>query len=160
MPVQMRMQLFLLQAEAVANSMTISAAAQEAGVGVETIRYYERRGLIRQPPSKGGYRQYPESTIRQLRFIRESQRLGFSLTEIEELLALAGAEDTTCGDVCSATEHKLAEVRGRIATLQRLEHELEAMLCAKDCAAPKRDCKLLEALSPPKERADCSHGCH
>ena len=140
--------------------MTISAAAQLAGVGVETIRYYERRGLIRQPSAKGSYRHYPESTIRQIRFIRECQRLGFSLTEIEELLALAAAEDTTCGDVCSATEHKLAEVRDRIATLQRLERELEAMLCAKDCAAPKRDCKLLEALSPPQEHAGCSQGCH
>lgn len=139
--------------------MTISAAAQEAGVGVETIRYYERRGLIRQPPSKGGYRQYPETTIRQIRFIRESQRLGFSLTEIEELLALAASEDTTCGDVCAATEHKLAEVRGRIATLQRLERELEAMLCAKDCTAPKRDCKLLEALSPSPAPPDSEHCC-
>jgi len=126
--------------------VTIAAAAREAGVGIETVRYYERRGLIRRPTAGAGYRRYPPTTIREIRFIREAQRLGFTLAEIRELIAIANNDTATCGDVCSATDRKLAEVRERIAQMQRLETELESMLCSKDCAAPPRACKLLETL--------------
>ncbi len=125
---------------------TIAAAAREAGVGIETIRYYERRGLIQQPKASGGYRHYSDHLLRQIRFIRTAQRLGFTLRQIQELLALAERPDLTCGQVCSATEAKLAEVRERLRSLEALERELEAMLCNKDCPDPARDCKLLEAL--------------
>jgi len=126
--------------------VTIAAAAKEAGVGVETIRYYERRGLIRRPTAGAGYRHYPPNTIREVRFIREAQRLGFTLEEIRELIAIANDDAATCGDVCSTTDRKLAEVRERIAQLTRLAGELESMICSKDCAAPPRACKLLETL--------------
>ena len=84
-----------------ANAMTISRAATRAGVGVETIRFYERRGLIRQPlkPRNGGYRSYDDEAVARIRFIRQAQELGFSLREIEELLALRTDLHADCADV-------------------------------------------------------------
>jgi MerR family mercuric resistance operon transcriptional regulator len=78
--------------------MRISEAARAAAVGVETVRYYERRGLIERPPrpATGGYRSYPPDTVQRILFIRQAQGLGFTLSEIEELLALRADPSADC----------------------------------------------------------------
>ena len=93
-------------------TMTISKAAKQAGTGIETVRFYERRGLITQPPKPvaGGFRDYPPETVSRLRFIREAQELGFSLDEIAELLTLRADPKANCAQVQRRAEAKLAEV--------------------------------------------------
>ena len=102
--------------------MTISKAARKAGVGVETIRFYERKGLIEQPPKPhgAGFRVYPEETVQRIRFIRQVQELGFSLRQIEELLSLRADPSADCGDVRERAQDKLEKVRRKIATLRVL----------------------------------------
>ena len=82
-------------------AVTISKAAKNAGVGVETIRFYERKGLIEQPPKPfgPGFREYPEEVVRRIRFIRQAQDIGFSLREIAELLSLRADPSADCSDV-------------------------------------------------------------
>ncbi len=83
-------------------SMTIGQVAKQTGVGIETIRFYERRGLIDEPPRRdSGYRQYSEDVIARLEFIKRAKELGFSLKEINELFSLRVDHDTSCGDVRS-----------------------------------------------------------
>ena len=83
------------------SDMTISKAAHKAGVGVETIRFYERKGLIEQPltPQDGGFRVYPDETVERLRFIRQAQEVGFSLREIDDLMSLRADPSADSGDV-------------------------------------------------------------
>ena len=102
--------------------MTIGKAAGEAGVGIETIRFYERKGLIAQParPGTGGYRSYPRETIERIRFIRQAQELGFSLREVEELLSLNANPRADCTDVRERARGKLEEVHQKIAHLWEL----------------------------------------
>ena len=125
--------------------MTIGRLAAAAGVNVETVRYYHRRGLLA-PPQRptGGIGRYPVSALTRLRFIKRSQSLGFSLDDVQALLSL---ED---GQACTAArtigEHKLTEVRQRIQTLQALETALQQLVSR--CATSKRkvSCPLIEAL--------------
>ena len=114
--------------------MTISKAAQAAGAGVETLRFYERKGLIDQPakPLSGGYRIYPSETIDRIRFIRQAQELGFSLREIEELLSLRADPLSDCAHVRAQAEIKLDEVNRKLAQLTRIR----AGLAAEALAAP------------------------
>ncbi|MCA3795129.1 MAG: MerR family transcriptional regulator, partial [Burkholderia sp.] len=90
-------------------ALTISKAAQEAGVGVETIRFYERRGLIEQPekPGYAGYRHYSAETVRRIRFIRKAQQIGFSLREIQDLLWLRADPAADCSDVRQKAASKI-----------------------------------------------------
>lgn len=130
---------------------TISQLANSAGVNVETIRYYERRGLIEQPDKPtNGYRRYPETTLNRIRFIKRSQDLGFSLDEITQLLALG---ESPCQEVQGMAEQKLASVRAKIADLCRLETVLDDLL--NQCAAnpDHTHCPIIESLLPenPKE---------
>jgi MerR family mercuric resistance operon transcriptional regulator len=101
--------------------LTIARAAEQAGVGVETIRFYERERLIPRPPS--GYRIYPESTVRRIRFLRHCQELGFSLKEAAQL-----ADDSQCATACRKVEAKLAELDRRIAALDQLRRHLRDAL--------------------------------
>ncbi|MCS6116610.1 Hg(II)-responsive transcriptional regulator [Shewanella baltica] len=98
---------------------TISQLAKSAGVNVETVRYYERRGLIEQPdkPTEG-YRRYPVTTLNRIRFIKRAQELGFTLEEISHLLML---DNTPCQEVQDMASHKLVSVRAKMADLRRLE---------------------------------------
>ena len=99
--------------------LTISKAAKNAGVGVETIRFYERKGLIEQPPKPldTGFRVYPEETVQRVRFIRQAQEIGFSLREIEELLSLRTNPSADCSDVRERAVAKLEEVDQKIEQL-------------------------------------------
>jgi len=133
--------------------MTISRAAQKASVGVETIRFYERKGLIDQPsrPHGGGYRVYPEDTIECIRFIRNAQELGFSLSETKELLSLRADPNAECADVRAQAAIKLHEVDKKIAQLKSIRSALKSLIA--DCpgqGAATRRCTILEALNPPE----------
>lgn len=111
-------------------NMTISRAAKRAGVGVETIRFYERKGLIEQPlkPKDGGFRVYPQETVEQLRFIRSAQSLGFSLGEIGELLSLSADPDTHCCAVRDRAKAKLADVEYKLTQLQSIQQALKSLI--------------------------------
>ena len=130
------------------NGETIGKAARKAGVGVETIRFYERKGLIEQPPrpSMGGYRVYPAETIERIRFIRDGQVLGFSLREIDELLSLRADPSSDCGDVRARAQRKLGEVNDKIGQLERIRAGLEQVIAACPGKGALRACSIMEAL--------------
>ena len=135
-------------------SLTIGRVAELADVGVETIRFYERQGLIKNPPRRAsGYRQYPAEAVTRIRFIRRAKELGFSLREIKELLALRLDPHTTCADVRARAEEKLTDVRAKIAALEGMCGALERLTAACIGEGSVSDCPILEALEglPTKE---------
>ena len=129
--------------------MTISKAARAAGVGVETVRFYERRNLIVRPskPPDGGFRRYPPETIERVRFIRQAQGLGFSLREIEGLLSLHADPATDCARVRERAVAKLEGVERRIEELQRFRRALEELIAACPGRGALRACSIMEALA-------------
>jgi MerR family mercuric resistance operon transcriptional regulator len=130
--------------------MRIGKVAKKAGVGAETIRFYERKGLIKQPrqPSDGGYRSYTADRIERVRFIRHAQRLGYPLKEIEELLFLRVSPETDCDDVRERAQMKLDEVNGKIAGLSAIRSVLKNLIHERRGQGPtSRYCPLLDALS-------------
>jgi MerR family copper efflux transcriptional regulator len=129
-------------------AMTISKAARAAGVGVETVRFYERRNLIVRPskPPDGGFRRYPPETIERVRFIRQAQGLGFSLREIEDLLSLRADPATDCGQVRARAVVKLEDVERKIGELERFRRALEELITACPGRGALRACSIMEAL--------------
>lgn len=132
-----------------ATGMTISRAAERAGVGVETIRFYERRGLIEQParPRSGGYRFYDDEVVERIRFIRQAQELGFSLREIEELLSLRADPGADCGDVRTQAVIKREEVGRKIARLQHIRAALDELIASCPGGGALRACTIIDALA-------------
>jgi MerR family mercuric resistance operon transcriptional regulator len=127
--------------------LTIGQVAREAGVNVQTLRYYERRGLIPKPPRRAsGYRQYPEDTVRRIRFIRHAKELGFSLKEVAELLALRADPKTPCSEVRNRARAKVGDIDERIAALDRMRDVLSEL--AEKCSGrgPVRECPILDTL--------------
>ncbi|MBI4382360.1 MAG: heavy metal-responsive transcriptional regulator [candidate division NC10 bacterium] len=106
----------------------IGAVARQVGVSVKTIRFYEREGLL-EPPARTekGYRLYPEEAVRQLKFIRKAQLLGFSLREIQEILALRRQDKIVCGHVDRALQEKLKAVQQKVRELKALESSLKRL---------------------------------
>jgi MerR family mercuric resistance operon transcriptional regulator len=140
---------------AAVETLTIGAIAKAAEVGVETIRFYEREGLIEEPPRRpSGYRQYPPDTIRRVRFIRRAKDLGFTLKEIGELLSLRVDPTTTCADVRKVARAKVADVGAKIVELQRIRDVLERV--AKSCrgGGPTSTCPILDLLDEEDRRAE------
>lgn len=133
------------------NDTRIGETARLAGVGVETIRFYQRRGLIEQPPKprSGGFRAYPDETVERIRFIRRSQGLGFSLGEIGELLSLRTDPATDCADVRELASSKLAEVEEKIAGLETMGSALRSLIDACPGRGAVRACSILDALDRP-----------
>lgn len=128
-------------------ALTIGALAKHAGVGVETVRFYERRGLVRRPARPGsGYRAYPEETVGRLRFIRNAQALGFTLQEIKEMLALRVTAGTSCAAVRSRAAAKAADVKRRLAQMERLRAALDKLVAACPGRGALASCTILEAL--------------
>jgi len=128
---------------------TIAQAAAEAGVHVETIRYYERTGLIAQPAAAAGsaYRHYPDATVERLKFIRHAADHGFKLREIAELLELTGAgSDPTCAEVCGRIDQKIAEIDRKIGELQHLRDHLSAMVAQSPRQGAASNCKVMECF--------------
>ncbi len=127
--------------------LTIGQLAKRAQVNIDTIRYYEKRRLIPEPPRRqSGYRQYSPDDVARIQFIKRAQELGFALKEIEELLALRVDPDTTCADVKEQTEAKIADISTKIQTLQRMKRVLTKLATACDVRAPTSECPILEAL--------------
>jgi len=127
--------------------LSIGQVARRAGVGVETVRFYERQGLLEEPPRRAsGYRQYSEQVIKRLHFIKRAQKLGFSLKEITELLLLRVDGQTSCEEVKGRTEAKIAEVEQKLLELQRMRQALlqVATLCTGQ--GPASACPMLDAL--------------
>ncbi|MEE9301503.1 MAG: MerR family transcriptional regulator [Alphaproteobacteria bacterium] len=129
--------------------MRIGEVADGAGVGVETVRFYEQRGLIGRPPrpNDGGYRIYPEETVRRIRFVRSAQQLGFSLGEILDLLDLKAGPDARCIDVRARARAKLVEVELKIDKLGRIRGALEELISACPGKGPARKCSILEEIN-------------
>lgn len=127
--------------------MLIGRLAAETGVNIETIRYYERVGLISAPPrTAGGHRTYDEQQVQQLIFIRRGRELGFSLDDIRSLLALASQTNVACAGAKKIALRQLEGVRGRIASLKKLERALGKM--SGDCQpGTDKPCPIFEALS-------------
>ena len=128
--------------------MLIGQLADRSGVNLETIRYYERMGLLPPPPrSASGYREYRPNDLQRLVFLRRSRQLGFSLREVQELLNLAGQPDRVCKDVTRLAAAHVASVKAKIAELRRLQRALEKLVCACPGKARIADCGILEALA-------------
>lgn len=127
--------------------MKIGSVAEAAGVEVSTVRYYERRGLLAEPPrTASGYRQYDETVIDRIRFVRQAQDLGFTLEEIEELLALRVEDPSSCGVVEEATRAKLRSVDAKIRELERLRGVLARLVCACEAKEATEECPVLGML--------------
>jgi MerR family mercuric resistance operon transcriptional regulator len=131
--------------------MTRGQLARRTGRNLETIRYYEKIGLLPDPPrSGGGYRQYEASHERRLRFIMRARELGFGIAEIRGLLKLVDRHAYTCVEVRDMTLNHLAAVRLKIADLKRLERTLATTVAA--CAGRKvPECPVIDALSGASE---------
>ena len=128
-------------------SLTIGQLARRADVGVETVRFYEREGLLKEPARRpSGYRQYDEIVVDRLRFIRRAKQLGFTLKEIKELLSLRLDPATTCADVKSRAEAKLDDIAAKIRTLQRMKRALVKLTKACGGHGAASECPILEAL--------------
>ncbi|WP_443478422.1 MerR family transcriptional regulator [Novosphingobium aerophilum] len=129
-------------------ALTIGKLAKATGATVETIRYYERAGLIASPArTEGNYRSYLPDDLRRLRFIRRTRDLGFSLDEIRALLDLSGQKDRDCGSVDEIAARHLAEVDRKIADLMALRRELSGAIssCSGGTMA---ECRILEVFAP------------
>ncbi len=136
------------------NGMTIGKAARKAGVGVETIRFYERKGLIEQPlkPRYGGFRVYPEETVHRIRFIRQAQELGFALREIDDLMSLRADPAADSGDVRERARAKVTEVNRKIVELERIRSALEALIAACPGGGALRACSIMDAFEGDSDR--------
>ena len=126
---------------------SIGQVAAAAGVGVETIRFYEREQLLEQPPRPArGHREYPESAVSRVRFIRRAQELGFTLREIHELIALQEALRTDCSDVCRLADLKVQEIDAKIRDLSRIRSALDGLIRACGDRDAVEGCAILESL--------------
>ena len=131
--------------------LTIGELARRAGVGVETVRFYERQGLLPPPPrSVSGYRQYPEETVLRLRFIQRAKELGFSLREIEELISLRLDPEVSCAEVRGRAEAKIADIDARLRDLARMRASLAGLADACAAGGSGRACPILDALNEPE----------
>ena len=127
-----------------------SELAREGGINLESIRFYEKQGLLPKPPrTASGYRVFAPDAVRRVRFIKRAQELGFSLKEIKELLALRMDPDTTCADVRQRAEEKLRDVEQKIADLRRMTRTLAQLTAACPGRGAAGDCPILESLDPP-----------
>jgi MerR family mercuric resistance operon transcriptional regulator len=130
------------------DTLTIARLAREADVHIETVRFYQRRGLLPEPDnSEGGVRRYGEKDVAHLRFIRAAQRIGFNLDEVAQLLKLD--DGAHCAEAGAITAHKLADVRNRIKDLQAIETALAQLV--EQCKQPSDDpnCPLFTRLQQP-----------
>jgi MerR family transcriptional regulator, copper efflux regulator len=129
-------------------TLTIGRLAERAGVGVETIRFYERERLIPEPArTHAGYRQYDEKTVARLHFIRRGKELGFSLAEIRDLLNMHADASLDCGGVRERAERKLASIDAKIRDLQRMRANLADLRDACHGNRPTSECSILDALA-------------
>lgn len=126
--------------------MTIGRAAKAAGVKVDTIRYYQRIGLITEPVlPQGGQRKYGEEVIRRVKFIKRSQTLGFTLNETSSLLSFEEAKN--CCETKELAEHKIKEIEGRIADLRRMKKTLGDLTVRCESGDERSHCPIIDSLA-------------
>ncbi|MET4808213.1 MerR family DNA-binding protein [Limibacillus sp. MBR-115] len=127
---------------------TISRAAKAANVNVETIRFYERKGLIEQPPkpSGGGSREYDDKTVSRIRFVRQAQEIGFSLREVGDLLSLRADPDADCADVRRRAIEKKDEVQAKLDQLSHMRDALDELIASCPGGGDVKACTILEAM--------------
>ena len=136
------------------SSLTIGVVAKRVGVAIDTIRYYEREGLLPEPQRRAsGYRSYGEGTIAQLRFIRRAKQLGFTLEEIRELLALSVDRQRGVKAVKKRAQQRLAAIEQRILELQRVRDGLAQLVESCPGHGPPEQCPILKALSGQEDMA-------
>jgi len=127
--------------------LTIGKVASGAGLSIDTVRYYEREGLLDKPArTASGYRHYQPDAVARLRFIRQAKDLGFSLSEIKELLALRVTPGKSCADVKARAETKIADVEQRMAQLGRMKRALVKLASACSGRGPTSACPILDAM--------------
>ena len=128
-------------------SLTTSELARTVGVNIQTIRYYERTGLLPTPPrTESGYRQFPEEAAARLRFIRNAQAIGFSLNEIRDLISLRLNATSSCADIQARAREKVSQIEDKIGELRRIKKALESFSSACSDALALEECQFLEHL--------------
>jgi MerR family mercuric resistance operon transcriptional regulator len=128
--------------------LTIGMVAQRAGVGIETVRFYERQGLLEEPARMAsGYRLYPQDVVARLRFIKRAKELGFSLKEIKELLDLRVDPTTTCAEIREKAAAKIADIEQKLQALRRIKKALTRLTAVCRGRGPTSECPILEALA-------------
>lgn len=128
--------------------LSIGKIAKQAGISVETIRFYERKGLLQEPQRKeSGYRQYQEEDIRKLVFIQHAKNLGFSLNEIRDLMSLQSDSRSTSREVKNMAENKLQDIEEKIKMLQRMRRTLKHLVDKCPGEGPTSECPILDALA-------------
>ena len=128
-------------------ALKIGEVAERGGVNLQTIRYYEREGLLPEPPRlESGYRMFPESTVRRLRFIKRAQEIGFSLGEIRELLSLRMDAQRERTEVRTLAQAKMADIDGKIRTLKAMKTVLNRLTERCSGCGPASECPILESI--------------
>lgn len=131
-------------------TLTIGQVATRAGVGIETVRYYERRGLLQEPSRRAsGYRAYTEDAIERLRFVRRAKDLGFTLEEIRELLDLRSAPDARRADIRKRARTKLTAIESKIHDLTAMRNSLESLIAVCHGDGSAKSCPIMLALDEP-----------
>ena len=128
-------------------SLKIGEVAERAEVNLQTIRYYEREGLLPEPPRlESGYRMLPRDAVRRVRFIKRAQELGFSLAEIKELLSIQIDSGKDCSDVQRLARAKVADIEEKIRTLTAMKRVLGGLADACPGCGPSSECPILESI--------------
>lgn len=138
--------------------MRTSEVAAAAGVNVQTLRYYERRGLLPVPErSKSGYRAYDTQAVRTIRFVKRAQQLGFSLEQIDTLLTLAAGGPDGCDDATALATEKIAHLETKIAHLTAMRNSLRQLVETCDRSRDQRCCTLFDAVEITEQTGDDDH---
>jgi len=129
------------------DGLTIGEVAERAKVHIETLRYYERRGLIERPRrSVSNYRLYPEDAVQRVRFIKRAQELGFSLKDIKDLLSLRIAPEAECGEIRAHVEAKIKDIEEKVSALMAMKSALSKLVTECSGEGPLTECPILESL--------------
>lgn len=139
------------------NGLTIGKLAKRVNLGIETVRFYERQGLIEPPPrTDSNYRVYPEEEVTRLRFIKRAKSLGFTLGEIRELLFIRHDPNATKADIKNRTLSKINDIQQKITDLTRIKTALEQLASSCDGHGSLEECPILEALDSENDK-HCGH---
>ncbi len=134
-------------------TLNIGSVAKEAEVNIQTIRYYERRGLLPEPErTAANYRVYGGDSVRRVRFIKRAQELGFTLTEIKELLELRAAPRSCCEDVRERSEAKIKDIEEKVRTLEGMKKALSKLVRACSGRGPVTECPILDSMDSEVQR--------
>ncbi len=129
----------------------IGEVAKRSGIGIETIRFYEREGLLQEPERRpSGYRQYDESTVKRLEYIRQAKELGFTLAEIRELLELSFTPHEGCDHIRQRAEVKITDIEDKIRSLQKMRRSLHTIVKRCKTKDSPHDCPLIHGAHDAK----------